>query len=130
MAIFTEPRIVGIMTTILHEAVRRYRCALVAYVFMPDHLHVIISGENDHADGLAAMKRFKQRSGYWLLRNRPGIRWQKDFHDHLHRRAEDTDRHIRYVLENPVRAGLVDHWKAYPFRGSMVHDLESWDPRI
>jgi REP element-mobilizing transposase RayT len=73
------------------------------------------------------MKRFKQRSSFWLAQNRPGIRWQKDFYDHILRRDEDLIRHVRYILANPIRAGLVTDWRQYPYRGSTIFDLDSWD---
>ena len=41
--------------------------------------------------------------------------WQDGYHDHGLRDNDDYKARIRYVLQNPVRAGLV--WKVgdYPF---------------
>ena len=49
--------------------------------------------------------------------------WQKDFYDHIVRDEDETGRHIRYILNNPVKQGLVRHWKDYPFMGSTLLDL-------
>ncbi len=110
----------------LIEAASLYRGDVAVYLFMPDHVHFILSRNDIEADVLSAVKRFKQRSSYWLIRNHPEVRWQKDFYDHILRRNEDLKRHINYILNNPVRAGIVDDWKRYPYRGSTLYDLDSW----
>ncbi len=69
------------------------------------------------------MSLFKQLSGYWFARNRPEVRCQRDFYDHVLRREEDILVHLRYIAENPVRRGLVDDWRDYGFTGSDVFDL-------
>lgn len=37
--------------------------------------------------------------------------WQPESFDRLIRDANDLDQKIKYVLNNPVKAGLVKHWK-------------------
>jgi len=71
-----------------------------------------------------AFARFKQASGYWLGRNRPGITWQKDFYDRVLRAEAEVIREIRYIAANPLRAGLVEDWREYPHTGSFVLVLE------
>jgi REP element-mobilizing transposase RayT len=123
---FVDAAIVNAMADRLIEASTCYRCTVDLYLFMPDHGHFLISTIDAEGDVLAAMKRFKQRSGYWLAHNTPGVRWQKDFYDHILRRDDECEKHVRYILANPVRAGMVIDWKDYPYRGSMKYDLESW----
>src|SRR5256885_1763341 len=53
----------------LLRALKQHHCGAEVYVFMPDHLHVIIMGETDDADVYQAMRKFKQYSGYWLSKN-------------------------------------------------------------
>ena len=65
---------------------------------------------------------FKQQSGYWMRVNGASARWQKDFHDHIIRKYEDLKAHILYVLENPVRKGLVEEWQEYPFSGCVGYE--------
>jgi hypothetical protein len=38
---------------------------------------------------------------------------------------EDIAAQVRYILDNPVRKGLVSSWEEYPFRGSIGCDLEN-----
>ncbi|BAU72594.1 Transposase [Metapseudomonas furukawaii] len=49
------------------------------------------------------------------LRNRSGRLWQKGFHDHALRSDEDVKTVARYVVANPLRAGLVERLADYPF---------------
>mgnify|MGYP001558879990 FL=1 len=59
-----------------------------------------------------------------MARNRPNIKWQKDFYDHVMRKHEDIVAQVKYVLDNPVRKGLVSTWEEYPFKGSIGCSLE------
>jgi len=34
--------------------------------------------------------------------------------------------HVRYVLDNPVRKGLVREWREYEFTGAIGMDLETF----
>ncbi|MFZ2089614.1 MAG: hypothetical protein WAU47_13665, partial [Desulfobaccales bacterium] len=52
------------------------------------------------------------------------ISWQKDFFDHILRKDESLPVVIRYVLENPVRKGLVSDWRDYPFKGAISCNLD------
>ena len=126
LVVFTEATIVEEMTTIMFESASWHHSHIIVYVFMPDHLHVIIASDDERGDPLAAMKRFKQRSSYWLARHHKGIRWQKDFYDRIVRTPRELDEHVRYILNNPVRSGMADSWKEYPFIGSEIWDLKSW----
>lgn len=98
----------------------------MVYLFMPDHCHIILEGKTESADTLLAMGRFKQHSGYWLYRNLRGVQWQKDFYDHIIRTDDATRKHVEYVLQNPVRKGLVTNWKEYPYKGSTVFNFDEW----
>jgi len=65
---------------------------------------------------------FKQRSGY-AYRRLTGDRevlWQKSYYDHVLRRDEDLSDAARYIWGNPVRAGLVDNARDYPYSGSLT----------
>ncbi|CUU10830.1 Transposase IS200 like [Candidatus Kryptobacter tengchongensis] len=90
---------------------------------MPDHLHLVLEGNSEEADLWKAIVYFKQKTGYWLSRNGWDAKWQKDFYDHILRKDEDLKKHIRYILENPVRKGLTNDWMNYEFKGSIDYDL-------
>jgi putative transposase len=121
--IFRNSEIVAAFTEILREAAERNDCVVPVYCFMPEHLHTIITGQTDGADTWKAICRFKQRTGYWLSQNSSVI-WQSDFYDHIIRRDESFANQIRYIVNNPVRRGLVENWEDYPFTGSIGFNLE------
>ena len=112
---------------LLVEASRSYRCHLIICVLMPDHLHCILSGHDQSSDPLSAIKRFKQRSGFWMKRVGSKACWQKSFYDHIIRENESLNRQIKYVLMNPIRAEITTHWRDYPWKGSTVYDLNEWE---
>jgi REP element-mobilizing transposase RayT len=103
-------------------------CDVLAYIFMLDHCHILLQGKSEHADTLSALRNFKQKSGYWLSKNYHGIEWQKSFYDHILRSDEEIDKHMRYILENPVRKEIIEDLKEYPWKGSSVYDLNEWCP--
>ncbi len=93
--------------------------AVLAYCFMPDHLHLIIEGGNESSDLRHFVKVVKQRVAY-AFRTELGIRavWQEGYFERVLRSDEATDVVVRYVLDNPVRAGLVTRAEEYPFSGA------------
>jgi len=91
---------------------------------MPNHCHLILEGEADDSDLWATVVEFKQHTGFWFRTNSPHIRWQKDFYDHIIRENENLKDRVAYVLNNPVRQGIVDDWTEYPYKGSIGVDLE------
>ena len=85
-----------------------------AFVVMPDHLHWLV--ELGGADLSRLVLRVKSRSAITVNRalGRSGRLWQKSFHDHALRKDEDLRATARYVVVNPVRAGLVTSVRDYP----------------
>jgi putative transposase len=95
------------------------------FCFMPDHTHLIFLGTSDHSDLLLGLEEFKQITGHWLGTNYPEFKWQKGFYDRLIRNTEELAATVRYVLDNPVRVGLVSNWLEYPYTGSIGLDLRT-----
>lgn len=87
----------------------------LAWVVMPDHLHGLLS-LGDGPDLSAAMNTLKGRSARSINRllNRNGPLWQMSFHEHALRREEDRLQVARYIVANPLRAGLVERIGDYP----------------
>ena len=89
---------------------------LLAWVLMPDHLHLLLQlGERD---GLSlVVNRIKARSAAAANRvvGRQGVVWARGFHDHAMRREEDVRTVARYIVANPIRAGLATRCGGYPF---------------
>ena len=68
-----------------------------------------------------SVKVFKARSAHKVNRllGRAGRVWQPAFYDHGVRRDEDVVAIARYIVANPVRAGLVARIGLYPFRDAV-----------
>jgi REP element-mobilizing transposase RayT len=96
------------------------------YCFMPDHVHAISIGKSEESDALRGIERFKQSTGWWLKIHRPAIRWQKDFWDRITRSINEEAHSAWYLVNNPVRRGLVDTWTDYPFTGAIGFDLKEY----
>ena len=86
---------------------------------MPDHLHLLVEG-SEASDLPVFVKDFKQRTGFQYRRARGQSLWQKSYYDHILRTEEDVHGVARYIVGNPVRAGLVAAAKDYPYCGSFV----------
>jgi putative transposase len=97
--------------------------ALLAYCFMPDHVHLLIEARSDASDCRAFITRAKQFSGYHFRKVFGRRLWQRYGFEHVVRDDEMTLVVARYILENPLRAGLVRRVEDYPFVGSEVYRL-------
>jgi REP element-mobilizing transposase RayT len=95
--------------------------AILAYCFMPDHLHPLAQGEAVTSDARRFLSRAKQLSGFSYARTHRRPLWQRSAWDRVLRADAETWTVIRYILANPVRAGLVQHPLDYPYSGSLVY---------
>ena len=91
------------------------RAKTLAFVVMPDHLHWLLQ-LNDSADLSRVVANMKSGSAYLINKcmSRSGPVWQRGFHDHAVRYDEDLKHLARYVIANPLRAGLVNNIADYP----------------
>ncbi|MDB5997742.1 MAG: transposase [Pseudomonas sp.] len=91
----------------------------LAWVVMPDHFHWLVElQENTLPALMLATKSCCARAVNAHLKRR-GPLWQRGFHDRAIRWEEDLQAVARYVVANPVRAGLVRR----------VHDYPLWDAK-
>jgi putative transposase len=87
-----------------------------AFVLMPDHLHWLISLSGN----LSLSKVIKQTKSYSSLAlgktnlKLKGRVWQPGFHDHALRKDEELVSVAQYIVNNPVRAGIVESVGDYP----------------
>jgi len=116
--LFVTPEAVSIV----HEQILR-ACAtegfeILAYCYMPDHLHLVIEAQRPDADLKRLVRRAKQHAGFYFKRAIRHELWQRYGYERVLRNEEETWAVVRYVIENPVRAGLVDSPLDYPYWGS------------
>jgi len=90
------------------------------YVIMPDHIHgfVRMNREARLSDFTRLMKQHMGKSLAATGIDKPY--WQPGFFDHLLRHGESYSEKWNYVLQNPVRAGLVKSPEEWPYQGEIV----------
>jgi REP element-mobilizing transposase RayT len=95
------------------------------YVIMPDHVHVFCAPARSPPTPLAPWVRFwkSQAAQLWPDPQDAPI-WQRDFWDSQLRRGENYHQKWEYVLQNPVRAGLVARPEDWPYQGEL--NILSW----
>ena len=118
--IFEQATAANVGLRCLRDAARRYSARVYAYCFMPDHVH-LVAQIPPGTDFARFVNYLKQSSGLALrevLGTRESI-WQPRFYDHALRSDEGLVAACEYVLNNPVRAGLVAAARDYPYSGSI-----------
>ena len=90
----------------------------LAYVVMPDHMHWLmqLQRKTDLSTCVGNMKSYSARLINGRRNCRGGI-WQRGFFDRALRREQDLAAVARYIVANPLRAGLVEH----------IGDYALWD---
>jgi len=91
-----------------------------AFVVMPDHVHWLIQ-LRQRSSLSACAGSMKSQVATSLKKIEPGLGeiWQRGFHDHAVRRDEDLVAVARYLVANPLRAGLVTEIGDYPHWNSI-----------
>jgi len=123
-AYFTDNRTVDVIRAELLRTASAYDVEVIAYCFMPDHLHVVIEGMTENADLLKFTAMFRQRSGHQYRSVHGEYLWQEGYVDRFLREDEATLDVVRYVVANPLRAGLCRDVREYPFVGSSRYGVE------
>ena len=122
--LFQEARVVELVLSQISRAANEREFAVIAYCFMPDHLHLLVHGESEAADCRRFITLAKQYSGYYYSKEIGGKLWQRYGYERTLRNDQDTLDVARYIVQNPLRAKLVAKVEDYPFVGSMVCDLK------
>lgn len=116
--VFGSPECARLAVEILETLSAASGVQLRAYCVMPDHIHILLS-PNEDIGVVEFVRLFKGRVATALRQqNRTGYLWQRSFHDRAVRKEGNLAEVIQYILYNPVRAGIVEEWHAYPFSGS------------
>ncbi|MDP2389703.1 MAG: transposase [Acidobacteriota bacterium] len=116
--LFSDPQVVALATSQILRACEPCGIEIVAYCFMPDHLHMLLEGARPDADGRRFFSLAKQYAGYAHSQAYGRRLWQRYGYDHVVR-SDQTSRGVsRYILENPIRAGLAKTAGDWPHSGA------------
>ncbi|MFC7669529.1 transposase [Hymenobacter humi] len=89
---------------------------LRCYCLMPNHVHVVVRVLEEAPPLVKTLQRLKSYTATQAnkLLGRTGAFWQAESYDHVVRK-EELERVLAYVVENPVKAGLVEDWEQWPY---------------
>ena len=121
---FLNKKVVKDVLSILWVTALEFKFIVYAYCFMPDHLHLLVVGEDEDSSLKEFVKTFKQKSGFYFKQNHHTSLWQASYYDHVLRKEESLNAVARYIFENPVRNELVSDFRKYPFLGSAVFQID------
>jgi putative transposase len=99
--------------TILHYNERDYD--IVAFCVMPNHVHLVTDMRGKNKPLHVVLQKIKSYTAVQsnVLLERSGPFWHHENYDHVIRNGEELKRIVRYVIENPVSAGLVRQWNEW-----------------
>jgi putative transposase len=86
---------------------------LDAFCIMSNHIHVAFTlkpGARPVSKIMHSIKRYTARESNKIL-GRSGKFWQDESYDHLVRDEQELSRIKDYIINNPVKAGLVKDWR-------------------
>jgi putative transposase len=95
---------------------KKYQFELLAYVIMPDHLHLLLSLTGD-GNISKVMHDFKSHAAQEINKTlkKESAFWQEGFYDHIIRDERDFRKRIDYIHKNPLTAGLVKDVSDFKF---------------
>ncbi|MBF6624030.1 MAG: transposase [Pseudomonas stutzeri] len=106
--VFAQLAVARLLINTIREDAKRGSHTTLAFVVMPDHLHWLLQLHHDSLPSLVG--RVKSITA----RRLGGRVWQNGFHDRAVRHDDDLLSLARYVVANPLRAGLVERIGDYP----------------
>jgi len=118
--LFTHHALACVAADALLDAPAWKRAKLLAWVLMPDHWHGLIElGDGEWLPAL--VRRLKSNSSRLVRQKAPALKavWARAYHDHALRREASLVHVARYVVMNPVRAGLVRRAREWPYWGAV-----------
>ena len=113
-ATLLQRRLARLLITELRAAHDQQQVTSLAWVVMPDHLHWLVQLQTGSLEQL--MRRIKSNSARQINQHlgTQGPIWQPGYHDRALRQDEDLQSAARYIVANPLRAGLVKRIGDYP----------------
>jgi putative transposase len=114
--LFQSERNAMLLIEVLRVNVAAGKFQLHDFVIMPDHLHLLMTlpGDMTIEKAMQLIKggfsyRLKKEFGY------QGEVWQRGFSEVRINNEQSFSRHREYIVQNPVKAGLVETAEQYPY---------------
>ena len=138
-AIFHDSSSIEVCLSIIKQTQKYHPFELVAFCFIPDHLHVLVTlpdGQKDYSTIIKEIKRKVTKDLRWEHNTPSLIVWQKRFWERTIRDEHDFKIHFDYIHYNPIKHGFVenlDDWKWSSFSyyfGEKDRENAAVDPNI
>jgi putative transposase len=110
-----------LLLAVIRENRTRHRFQVHEFVFMRNHVHLILTP----APLVSLEKAMQLIKGGFSYRARremifQGEIWQKGYNEHRIRDADEYAKHVEYLWMNPVKAGLAEHPEEYPYSSARL----------
>ena len=119
---FDEVRTVNVVCAQILRTADESAFAVLAYCFMPDHLHLLVQGLAPDSHLRPFVRLLRQRASVESRTTRLGTLWQEGYFERTLRGLEDVTTAASYIAHNPVRAGLVSSAADWPYSGGTLLD--------
>lgn len=101
---------------------RRLFYTLHVYTLMPNHIHVLLTPGEDAQTGepfpvgviTQRIKGVSSRQAHVILERTGQPFWMREPYDHWIRNPQEFERAVAYIVNNPIKAGLVEDWHDWP----------------
>lgn len=115
-SVFLNPDLAQLVCDSIEACSCKTNYRLFGYCLMPDHLHVLLSPVACGKPIDDWLRDFKSYTTNRFMRmgGSPPL-WQRSAHDHICRGTETAETVLIYIANNPVRHGLVDDWRKWPW---------------
>lgn len=114
--VFLDSAAVRLAVAGLEKAAKKHEFDVHAYCFMPDHLHLLVSGRPG-GSAKEFVRHFKQISSFDHKTRHGCELWQISYYTRVLRNDEDLLSVARYIWGNPVAEGIVSDARDYSFSG-------------
>jgi putative transposase len=116
--IFDQPELAQLVLDTLQFFRKRKEIELFGYVVMPDHVHFLakLSGDATISSIVKRMKTFVSR------KLGPDVQWEKGSWTEVIERLEFIPQKLKYIHENPLRAGLTERIEDYEWSSAKEYE--------
>jgi putative transposase len=133
--VFQNSEMIFLLKEIFHNVKVIHPYKMFAYVFLPDHFHVLIqpTGNSTFSQIMHSIKRNFTIEYKRSINFQENLQfWQKRFWDHVIRNEIDLENHLHYIHYNPIKHGYVselEDWKESSFLEWYEHGTSSGDEK-
>src|SRR5579864_5836458 len=112
-----------LLLDVIRENRTKQRFYVHEFVFMPNHIHLILTP----APLVSLEKAMQFIKGGFSYRAKKDLQfagelWQKGYNEHRIGDADDYARHVEYIWMNPVKAGLVSRAEDFLYSSARLRN--------